>query len=510
MNVNALVNRSHIHGWELRQGIGSFAHMIAKALGLPGISVEWTSKVSTAAMNNKGVMYLAGVKPDAKVPRALLMRYIGYVVHELLHHRFTEFVKDGNDYVDTLHNAIEDIWIERVGIINKFVPNAESILTELVNQMVDEAMANVKDWTDPRQYPFVLAIYGRTYAKKVPLAEGLQPIFDEAVRRIGESQNSRDNMVIAKWVYEQLMNQPKQTPQQGPDPQQGAGSQGDGDEEEGEGDEGEESIGQAKRPGFSANDVEPSVDPGKLIAAGDLGDSDYDSPGEHIFHRDLWELNGSASPKLRFEVRKLFDNSGLTLFDNNRKAGALNVNALHKVGISDRLFKQRRDIDGIDSAVVLVLDVSGSMGALMPVLADAAWLLADSLRAASVDIAVVTFESQASLSLPFGSSPKKLRETLRRLHDLGGTNDYAGVAMAHDLLLQHPAQRKVAFVISDGEGAPNRKVALREQLQAGERMGITTIGIGLGIDISKTYPKSITVKPSELANATFKQIKLAA
>lgn len=488
MNVNVLVNRSHIQGWELRQGMITFTHTIVKALGLPGVRIEFTKGVTTAAMSNSGKMYLSAIKPDAKVPRAMLIKYIGFVVHELLHHKFTSFgavSNEQNKYILALANALEDIWIERQGIDSKFIPNAESILTDLVNQMVDESLINVTDWADPRQYPFALAIWGRTYAKKVPLAKGLQPIFDEGLRRLESSMGTADNLLIAKWIYSQL-NLLEQSPQE------------------------EESEGKAKSPGNSEPvKVEPTIDPGNLGAAGHLGDTDFQPPGSHI--GEPWLEPVSVVPaKLRYEVRRLFDNTGTTLFDCNRKAGALNTSALHKVGISDRLFKQRRDIDGVDSAVVLALDVSGSMSVNMEELSSAAWTLSQSLNAAGVDVAIVTFESQASLSLPFGQTMNKLKNVVRSIQPLGGTNDYAGLAMAHDLLLAHPAQRKVTFIITDGAGAPNRKASLLEQLAAGERMGITTIGIGIGIDISRTYPKSIRVSGGDLADATFKQIKLAA
>ena len=65
--------------------------------------------------------------------------------------------------------------------------------------------------------------------------------------------------------------------------------------------------------------------------------------------------------KLRYTVRKLFENSGFEEYQNNRKSGSLNVRALPTMAHNDRLFKRRKEHDGIDSAVTIVLDVSGSM-----------------------------------------------------------------------------------------------------------------------------------------------------
>ena len=51
--------------------------------------------------------------------------------------------------------------------------------------------------------------------------------------------------------------------------------------------------------------------------------------------------------KLRYTVRKLFENSGFEEFQNNRKSGVLNVRALPTMAHNDRLFKRRKEHDGI-------------------------------------------------------------------------------------------------------------------------------------------------------------------
>jgi hypothetical protein len=45
--------------------------------------------------------------------------------------------------------------------------------------------------------------------------------------------------------------------------------------------------------------------------------------------------------KLRYTVRKLFENSGFEEFQHNRKSGVLNVRALPTMAHNDRLFKRR-------------------------------------------------------------------------------------------------------------------------------------------------------------------------
>jgi cobalamin biosynthesis protein CobT len=53
-------------------------------------------------------------------------------------------------------------------------------------------------------------------------------------------------------------------------------------------------------------------------------------------------------------------------------------------------------------------------------------------------------------------------------------------------------------------------IRTKHQVKVGERMGITTIGVGIKHDVSNVYSKAIEVnKLEDLGTATFKQIKLA-
>jgi cobalamin biosynthesis protein CobT len=50
----------------------------------------------------------------------------------------------------------------------------------------------------------------------------------------------------------------------------------------------------------------------------------------------------------------------------------------------------------------------------------------------------------------------------------------------------------------------------RAQIENGEKIGITTIGIGIFDDVSAVYRKSVKIESlNDLASTSFKQIKLA-
>lgn len=253
------------HGWEFRPAITLFAHKICAALTLPEVTIEWCEGTQTAAISSKGKIRLANVKDDAILTRKDLSKYAGFVVHELLHRKYTNFnVRGSNQYIDALHNAIEDAWIESKAINANLTGNIAELLGTLIDDMTTQALTHVQgdgskiDWSDPAQYPFVLAVYARPHATiKVPVAKGLKPIFDEAVQRTAQCNSSFDTLAVALWVYERLnvldQEQPPQPPvnpvkpeppvrgqpsdEQGED-QGGTGEDGQG-EDQGQGDKGE-------------------------------------------------------------------------------------------------------------------------------------------------------------------------------------------------------------------------------------------------------------------------------
>jgi hypothetical protein len=337
------------------------------------------------------------------------------------------------------------------GIDARATGNIEAVLTALIGQMISEAQARVADWSDPAQYPFLLAVHGRRYAPRLPLPAGLEPIFDEASRRIDAAASSTDTLEIARWVAAQLQSlpdnpQPDQPGEQGEEGEDQPGEpceDGEPGEEGEEGEEGEsDKPGNGKKPGPARRpqpgtipaEVEPSVD----VDPKDRGVSMDVEPvrtGRHMATVPVRAVTPTVPARLRMEIRRIFDNSGTTLFAPGRKSGSLNVRSLHRAGFDDRVFQRRTDVDGIDASVMLVLDVSGSMGYHLNLACDAAWSLLDSLLAAEVKCGILTFDHMSSIAAPVGASRSALRSVLERVHDAGSTDCTIAMRLATDLML---------------------------------------------------------------------------
>ena len=149
-----------LNGIQFRSGVEKAAHKIAADLG-HSITITWTSGITTAAINGNGHVMLANVDDDATVTESLVWRYAGFVLHELLHRKWSNFNTTclvRGMFLRQLHNGVEDAWIENRAVREGLTGNAGQLLTVLVDSMVDEAMSTVKDWSDTRQYPFSFAV----------------------------------------------------------------------------------------------------------------------------------------------------------------------------------------------------------------------------------------------------------------------------------------------------------------------------------------------------------------
>jgi cobalamin biosynthesis protein CobT len=269
-------------------------------------------------------------------------------------------------------------------------------------------------------------------------------------------------------------------------------------------------------------EVEPSLGTGEGCS-GTYSVNDVEVADDHLGNKDVFNISINVPARLRFEVKKLFENSGTDEFQTNRRAGSINVKALSNINTSDRLFKRRLETEGVDSAVVIMLDLSGSMFDARTITdvdgnskvvtrieqaLDAAAALLDTLNRAQVKTAIVSFGSNIAVLKEFSKPVPATIKLLAKVKSAGSTNDYQALRYSHEILYARPESRKVVFVLTDGYGHVE---ATRNQAVSGANIGITTVGVGIGADVSRIYAQSVQVKNGgNLGDASFKQIKLAA
>ena len=519
--IRALLGRPTIHGFQARHGLETFAHVACSALGLPPVRVHWQAGVQTAAINRSGDLMLSDIRDDAQVRRAQFVRWVGYVVHELLHRRYTDFgARDGRSYVDALHNALEDAWIESRAIRQGLLGNIGGVLRELIDGMTSEAIASGHDWSDPRQYPYSLAVYTRPHASiKAPVPAALMPVWREAMDRIAQAQSSHETLDVARWVYDQLQTPQQQQQQQQQQGKTGGAQAGDAqdgqDDQDGDTQDGDTQAGyaeapdagpaQAPKPHQGTLDTEPEMQGG---GAGFGPTGVLERPALYSF--DRYEIKHWIPGALRYQVRRLLERSGREDLDSHRLAGSLDTRRIAASAWTERVFARRIEEAGIEAAVVVLLDMSGSMGdERAPVAIPAAMALMETVEAAQASVMGAVFGDEVAPFKRWTETVRRVTPQARRLMLAGGTNDYYAIRWAHDQLLRHPAPRKVVLVLTDGVGDGYKA---RAQIASGSRLGIQTVGIGIQADVSNVYGHGspCVVSLEDLGSVAFQQIKQAA
>ena len=101
--------------------------------------------------------------------------------------------------------------------------------------------------------------------------------------------------------------------------------------------------------------------------------------------------------------------------------------------------------------VVLVLDRSGSMsGEPLNQTKEAAVKFVDTVFEKDSRVAVVTYDDTAAVECGLTDSSGELQETIENIYDGGGTNTYAGLEQADEILQGSQADRKIIMLMSDG------------------------------------------------------------
>ena len=290
-------------GWEFKPALTAAIHKMASDCEIRRVDVTFKESIPTAAINRHGQILITNIKDDAVMSQLDLQKFTGFGLHELLHRKWTDFDQintSKSPYLLGLHNAIEDAYIENRAVRQALTGNVQGLLGLLIDTMATKAMDEVSDWSDPKQYPFALAVYARKHGQvRVPLAKGLRPIFDEACSRLESASGTADTWKIAEWVYKQLMTQPPTTeppvdkrkgsqddPSEPPDePTEPSNDEGEGDPQ----DEADEGTGEVKSPRKpSGKDVkprstEPDVDlPPEACGSGSSSESDIRKDGYHV------------------------------------------------------------------------------------------------------------------------------------------------------------------------------------------------------------------------------------
>ncbi|MGE4440580.1 MAG: hypothetical protein AB7D27_03720 [Desulfomicrobium sp.] len=216
-----------------------------------------------------------------------------------------------------------------------------------------------------------------------------------------------------------------------------------------------------------------------------------------------------ASMALRTRLQGLLQTKILARTSSGRR-GRLDTGQLHRLAVSDpRLFRTKAERTGIDTAVHILLDCSGSMVRRIRLACCSCYAFASALEASKINVAVTAFPSS---QLPSGSystvAPvimhgQKMHASLD-LVPAGGTPMGEALWWVMQEMLPLSEMRKLILVVTDGE--PDSLDCAHQAIDQGGRAGFEIYGIGItssGINVLLPGRSAVVNSIGELAPAMF-------
>ena len=601
-----------------------FTHEISKTSSVFGRkkSVDVVFKGDGAATNGKTI-YLPSLNQSAEVTdkQASIMR--GYVDHEAGHVRHTDFealqefgeecAKTNNKLLRSIHNACEDVWLEK-RVVDEYPGALDNLsaTTKSVNDAFLKARKN-GDVTDEMlsDDKFISAVSITWEGRKdYPepssqqcidlLPKDIQDRLPKWVASIDQCTSTKDVITLAKIIEKEVRDadeeknpttKPTNPSDKGDERDGGQGDQPRGD---GSGDDADECSGQSSTPDVGDGDEDAEGDGGsaksddseddveelvkELIGNDHVGDSS-DTATENVYDNfDVTEIvskeiveNHATSDRDKHSYRpyttekdtfrtsknfrklrsgdaqsynqKLSNMSGEVNvmrrkleralmskdnrdWDGGREDGRLDtrrfVGAFN--GRQD-VFKKREPRPEMDTALTVLIDLSGSMcGSKIRIAEQCAIALAEAVDKTGVAYEVLGFTQAGSADdyplQPNGDAYSRYRPihtyvfknfeqrlfeckgSMSSIYDCGtGQNaDGESLMYAYARLKKRQERRKVLMVLSDGQPASdgdyiNGHYYLQKVVQDIIKEGTDVVGIGIASTaVEDYYPNHVVVR----------------
>ena len=222
-----------------------------------------------------------------------------------------------------------------------------------------------------------------------------------------------------------------------------------------------------------------------------------------------------ASMALRTRLQGLLQTKILARASSGRR-GRLDTGQLHRLSVSDpRIFRTKSERIGIDTAVHILLDCSGSMVRRIRLACSSCYAVASALEASKINVAVTAFPSSQlpngsySTVAPVITHGQKVHANLD-LVPAGGTPMGEALWWVMQDMLHLSEKRKIILVVTDGE--PDSQECVTQAIEQGGRAGFEIYGIGIsspGINVLLPGRSAVVNTIAELAPAMFTLLEVA-
>jgi cobaltochelatase CobT len=511
------------------------------------------------------VIYLPALDPEDTESEILAYGYLG---HEIGHVRHTDFTLLGKlqwkGLQDTLQNIFEDVYMERK--IGQEYPGIRSDLKRLVEHLVTEG--TFKCATDADHPAVILQRYllyrmrseileqaavGDIAEKtelvfRAKVSEGFAAKVGSVIARAGAMESTQDACTLTEDLMKIIQDEHEQNQDKAkPGSSNGKTGQQDGipDGSSPTGNQGQQPgarAGGSPQSGKSSSQVAKEIldvkgdalDKGlaeilqdrlkkkaqEAAAKGSggsgagVGEAD---PPQNSLQGDPTNLVAAARAStnaLRIKLGSLIE-AAVNDDENLESFGVtLDTMAVQRAVLGDRnIFRSDTEERGVNTAVMIIFDRSGSMRTRIDVARQAALsvcLAMKDLPGVSVGCAAFPSHRGAYEVLPltmFGESPIATAGRYEMVNASGGTPMTEAIWWGACQLAMRDETRKIMLVVTDGD--PDRPQSCDTAIRMLSAQGIEMLGLGIGVlTVKRLFPVSAVINGiDELAPAMFAMLK---
>jgi cobalamin biosynthesis protein CobT len=215
--------------------------------------------------------------------------------------------------------------------------------------------------------------------------------------------------------------------------------------------------------------------------------------------------------KLRAKIHGFLQASKLKRSLPRRSGHKIESRVLHRLAVADtRVYASRNYKEGVNTAITILLDRSGSMqGEKMIVANESAYAAALALQSVpGVACSVAAFPAYSETSgwdcvYPLTSFGEKVKPDRYGIQADGSTPLHSALAWARAQVLRRQEPRKIVLVVTDGE--PDDHKRAKQAIKHMEKEGIELLGLGILDDnVTRLFKSNAVVnKIAELPEALF-------
>ena len=572
--------------------VHEFQHEMAQTSGIFGRNKEaYVTFSGDRAYTDGTRVNLPALPSDLELSPTEVAALRGYVDHEAGHLRhsnmpltidtYKKWIDSGYSGLKDIHNALEDIWLEQ-RVMRDYPGSAKNLraTTSSVNKKTLEHLKGAPpDVLDNFEVPN--ACLGITTVGREDYgAEQIDELIDKQSPRMvehakkwtqlaREAENTEEVMEIAKAVHKLLREDPElASDPEDFDPNSGEGEgEGDGsdaapgspDYRSGEKDGDGDSVGKAMESALG-DMVKDIIAGGDGIRDGEYGDPhrvytteyDYYATKKDPHDEEVFKIDGTAHYEesktsirdtvlvMKSKLKRALLSRERRDWDFAREQGKLDSKRLTQAYSGSRsVYKARIDREEEDTAVLFLVDLSGSMrGEKIHKAEEAVVALTESLEGTRIRYSVIGFSDQwpNNVKKPrngfdyhrcmqlrmvefksFDDNLRASRSAIGNIHLSSGfhNSDPCAIRKSLNILRARPESRKVLITLSDGSPCTETKYGGEELIRHcksaiawGNKKGIQSVGIGiLDKSVESIYDSSIVIKNvKDLASGSFKKL----